>query len=47
MNLWACGRTISQVNNPATGEIIATVPFMGKIEAQNAIAAASGAFKRE
>jgi acyl-CoA reductase-like NAD-dependent aldehyde dehydrogenase len=35
------------VNNPATGEIIAHVPFMGKIEAQKAIAAASIAFQRE
>ena len=35
------------MNNPATGEIIANVPFMGKVDAQKAIAAASVAFQRE
>ncbi|KAG0593610.1 hypothetical protein M758_UG003300 [Ceratodon purpureus] len=38
------GRTLA-VNNPATGEIIANVPFMGKVDAQKAIAAASVAFQ--
>uniref|UniRef100_UPI0030846FE5 Succinate-semialdehyde dehydrogenase n=1 Tax=Physcomitrium patens TaxID=3218 RepID=UPI0030846FE5 len=32
------------VNNPATGEILTSVPFMGKREAEKAIAAASQAF---
>jgi len=36
-----------QVNNPATGELIAKVPFMGKKDAQKAITAASAAFLRE
>lgn len=44
---WGYGRIVFQVNNPATGEIIANVPFMGKIDAQKAIAAASAAFQRE
>lgn len=37
------GRTLA-VNNPATGELLANVPFMGKTEAQRAIAAAHVAF---
>ncbi|CAM6019369.1 unnamed protein product [Sphagnum balticum] len=37
------GRTLS-VNNPATGELLTNVPFMGGVETQHAIAAASEAF---
>jgi succinate-semialdehyde dehydrogenase len=37
------GRTLP-VNNPATGELLTTVPFMGGSETQKAIAAASQAF---
>ncbi|OWY37967.1 succinate-semialdehyde dehydrogenase I [Xenophilus sp. AP218F] len=37
------GETIA-VNNPATGEIIATVPKMGRAEAERAVAAAERAF---
>jgi succinate-semialdehyde dehydrogenase len=36
-------RTLA-VNNPATGDVLANVPFMGKIDAEKAIAAASVAF---
>ncbi len=32
------------MNNPATGELLTTVPFMGGVETQHAIAAASEAF---
>jgi succinate-semialdehyde dehydrogenase len=37
------GRTLS-VNNPATGELLTNVPFMGGVETRHAIAAASEAF---
>ena len=38
------GETIP-VTNPATGEVIATVPKMGKAEAERAVAGAAEAFK--
>lgn len=41
------GMTVFQVNNPATGDVLANVPFMGKIDAEKAIAAASVAFLRK
>ncbi|KAE8704257.1 Succinate-semialdehyde dehydrogenase [Hibiscus syriacus] len=34
-----------QVNNPANGELITEIPFMGTLEANDAISAASEAFK--
>ena len=38
------GETIP-VTNPATGEVIASVPKMGKAEAERAVAGAAEAFK--
>jgi succinate-semialdehyde dehydrogenase / glutarate-semialdehyde dehydrogenase len=41
---WIEGRDVIEVDNPATGEVIGTVPRLGRSETQRAIDAASRAF---
>jgi succinate-semialdehyde dehydrogenase/glutarate-semialdehyde dehydrogenase len=41
---WTEARDVIEVDNPATGEIIGTVPKLGRAETERAIAAASRAF---
>ena len=41
---WVEGRGVIEVDNPASGEVIGTVPKLGRSETQQAIAAAARAF---
>lgn len=40
---WVEGKDMIEVTNPATGEVIATIPNMGKLEAKQAVTAAYNA----